>query len=114
MNIENISPKLLKNYDKNAKNKEKYLKDTVLTIPISQLSKYVLFVIFTALLNESGFKILFFKDYYYQPFGYSAFWLLSESHFAIHTFPEDNKTYIQLSSCNKQYYLYFKKKVRLC
>ena len=31
----------------------------------------------------------------------TALFLLSESHFAIHTFPEENTTYIELSSCIK-------------
>ena len=30
-----------------------------------------------------------------------------ESHFAIHTFPEENKTYIELSSCNEEKQIYF-------
>lgn len=31
-------------------------------------------------------------------------WLLAESHFAIHTFPEENKMYIEISSCVKMYF----------
>lgn len=50
-------------------------------------------------LKESGFGVLSFVEYTFEPQGYTALWLLSESHFAIHTFPEENKTYIELSSC---------------
>lgn len=47
-----------------------------------------------------NFNILNFVDHRFKPHGYTAIWLLSESHLAIHTFPEQNKSYIQLSSCN--------------
>lgn len=56
------------------------------------------------LLEDSGFGILSFMEYSFEPQGYTAIWLLSESHFAIHTFPEEGKSYIELSSCiEKQY-----------
>jgi S-adenosylmethionine decarboxylase len=59
---------------------------------------------YTELLKDSGFGILSFLEYNFEPQGYTALWLLSESHFAIHTFPEENKSYIELSSCiEKQY-----------
>jgi S-adenosylmethionine/arginine decarboxylase-like enzyme len=32
-------------------------------------------------------------------------YLLGESHFAIHTFPEHGKSYIELSSCNENMYI---------
>lgn len=54
---------------------------------------------FNEILVESGFGIRGFIDEKFEPFGYTALWLLSESHFAIHTFPECGKTYIELSSC---------------
>lgn len=60
--------------------------------------------IFEDLLIKSGFNIIGFMDKQFDPFGYTCLWLLSESHFAIHTFPEHNKTYIELSSCNKKFY----------
>jgi S-adenosylmethionine decarboxylase len=62
---------------------------------------------YSELLDLSGFEILNFHDHYFEPFGWSGLWLLGESHFAIHTFPEENKSYIELSSCNKEMYLYF-------
>lgn len=59
---------------------------------------------YNEVLKNSGFGILAFSEHYFKPQGYSAAWLLSESHFALHTFPEENKTYFELSSCvEKQY-----------
>jgi len=55
-------------------------------------------------LEKSGFHIVGFVEHYFFPQGYSALYLLTESHFAIHTFPEKNKTYIELSSCSKEFF----------
>lgn len=63
---------------------------------------------FDKLLVKSGFTILNYQSHNFTPIGYTGLWLLSESHFAIHTFPEDNKTYIELSSCNYDFYNVFK------
>ena len=59
---------------------------------------------FEELLLKSGFGILNFMEHYFEPQGFTAIWLLAESHFAIHTFPEEQKTYIELSSCNTEMY----------
>lgn len=48
---------------------------------------------------NSNFKILNFVEEFFQPFGYTALWLLGESHIAVHTFPENDCTYIEVSSC---------------
>lgn len=64
------------------------------------------------LLKESGFKILKTIHHHFQPYGYTALFLLSESHLAIHTFPEENKTYIELSSCVEKYYDNFKELIK--
>ncbi|MCG8700222.1 MAG: S-adenosylmethionine decarboxylase [Bacteroidales bacterium] len=53
------------------------------------------------ILEKSGFNVLNYVDHEYAPEGYTAVWLLSESHFAVHSFPEEDKTYIELSSCNE-------------
>jgi S-adenosylmethionine decarboxylase len=58
-------------------------------------------------LKSSGFGVLSFLEYSFEPQGYTAIWLLSESHFAIHTFPEEGKSYIELSSCIEEQYLKF-------
>ena len=55
--------------------------------------------ILTTHLQRAGFNILGFIDHQFDKFGYSAIWLLGESHLAIHTFPENNNAYIELSSC---------------
>lgn len=60
-------------------------------------------------LRESGFGVLSFVEYNFEPQGYTALWLLSESHFAIHTFPEEGKSYVELSSCIETQYLKFMK-----
>lgn len=55
-----------------------------------------------SLLKEVGFTIILFNEHHFPEQGYTCFWLLGESHLAIHTFPESNKSYIELSSCNKE------------
>ena len=51
-------------------------------------------------LTNAGFTILLFNEHHFPKQGYTCFWLLGESHLAIHTFPESGKSYIELSSCN--------------
>ncbi len=63
--------------------------------------------LFSQFLKQCGFNILDLAEHYFQPQGYTALWLLSESHFAVHTFPEFGKTYIELSSCNLEFYQQF-------
>ena len=53
-------------------------------------------------LLDADFTILSFQEHYFKPQGYSALWLLAESHLALHTFPEENITYYELSSCVKK------------
>lgn len=55
-------------------------------------------------LKKSGFRILNFVEHHFSPMGYTCLYLLGESHLAIHTFPEENKSYIELSSCNETYF----------
>lgn len=55
---------------------------------------------FTIALQQSGFTIIDFIEYEFPVKGYTCVWLLGESHLAIHTFPENHKSYIQISSCN--------------
>ena len=61
------------------------------------------------MLKEAGFKLLEFMEYHFKPYGYTAIWLLGESHFAVHTFPEEGKSYIELSSCNREDFYKFKR-----
>ena len=41
------------------------------------------------LIIGSGFTIIKFIDHIFEPHGYTALWLLAESHCALHTFPEE-------------------------
>lgn len=63
------------------------------------------------LLAEVGYTVLNFVEHHFSPQGYTCLWLLSESHLAVHTFPENNKTYVELSGCDKNKSKYFKKRV---
>jgi S-adenosylmethionine decarboxylase len=53
-------------------------------------------------LEKAGFQVLGKMDHHFQPAGYTAIWLLAESHLAVHTFPEENKSYVELSSCSQE------------
>lgn len=59
---------------------------------------------FDKVVREAGFHVLSCTDHHFTPQGYTALWLLSESHFAVHTFPEFGKSYIELSSCNLDFF----------
>lgn len=74
---------------------------------VSDCNPVTLKVDFEKMLIESGFGIINFIEHHFEPQGYTGLWLISESHFAIHTFPEENKTYIELSSCNSEMYKSF-------
>jgi S-adenosylmethionine/arginine decarboxylase-like enzyme len=52
------------------------------------------------LLKLSEFTIIQFVEHEFKPFGFTCVWLLAESHMAVHTFPEENRSYIELTSCN--------------
>jgi S-adenosylmethionine decarboxylase len=52
-------------------------------------------------LEEAGYGIVGFCEHAFQPQGYTAIWLLSESHLALHTYPEEGRSYIELSGCSK-------------
>lgn len=58
--------------------------------------------IFDGLLKSSGFTVLNFMEHHFDKQGYTCLWLLAESHLAVHTFPEEGKCYVELSSCNKE------------
>ncbi|HAN10211.1 MAG TPA: hypothetical protein DCP90_06325 [Clostridiales bacterium] len=50
------------------------------------------------MLEESKFLTSKFIEYKFQPEGHTAVWMLNGGHLAIHTFPDKDKTYVQLSS----------------
>lgn len=66
-----------------------------------------LFEYFDRLLLDADFEVINFVEHSFKPQGWTCLWLLGESHFAIHTFPEEEVTYIELSSCNERKHQYF-------
>lgn len=86
-------------------NKKKWIKCTI-------TDNKKISVFYKNCLLESKFKILGEVEYVFTPQGYTKLFLLAESHFAIHTFPEHKKIYIELSSCNKQKYKDFVKIIK--
>jgi len=75
---------------------------------INECNPEILKNTFQKKLKKSGFTIISFSEHHFEKKGYTCFWLLAESHLAIHTFPEENKTYVELSSCNDDKLRYFK------
>ena len=65
------------------------------------------------ILRRSGFTIIKKVEHFFDVQGYTGLWLLAESHFAIHTFPEDDKIYIEISSCVKKYFDEFVKEFEI-
>lgn len=69
---------------------------------IPECDPQTLYKTFFEILKKCEFTVLNDIEYYFKPFGYTAIFLIAESHLAIHTFPEEGKTYIELSSCNEE------------
>lgn len=51
------------------------------------------------LLSNAGFNVLGEASAMFDPYGYTCVWVLSESHLAVHTFPECSRTYVEITSC---------------
>ncbi len=62
----------------------------------------ILYNSLSRLLEMTGYHVLNHIEHHFPNGGYTCLWLLAESHLAAHTFIEDNKTYIELSGCNKE------------
>ncbi len=60
----------------------------------------ILFEFFQSQLENADFTILDVVQSHFPGGGYTATWILAESHLAIHTFKESGWTYIELTSCN--------------
>ncbi len=56
----------------------------------------------STILEQSGYTVLNFVEHHFEPQGYTSLWLLAESHLALHTFPENGRSYIELSGCRKE------------
>jgi S-adenosylmethionine/arginine decarboxylase-like enzyme len=52
-------------------------------------------------LDKAGFTVLNKVAHQFSPGGFTAVWVLAESHLAVHSFPEENKTYVEISSCSR-------------
>ncbi|MDO7846470.1 S-adenosylmethionine decarboxylase [Hymenobacter sp. M29] len=74
---------------------------------IPQASPSKLRPLFDALLAGATFSVLNFTEYHFRPYGWTALWLLGESHLAIHTFPDYGTAYVELSSCMLDKYVHF-------
>ena len=74
---------------------------------VKEVSPRQLKAYYYELLIQSGFNVLQVAEHHFNPHGYTALFLLSESHFAIHTFPEQGTSYIELSSCVEKQFLKF-------
>ena len=51
------------------------------------------------LLKEDNFGVVGVREISFKPYGYTLLVLLSESHLAIHTYPEYNSFYFNMYSC---------------
>lgn len=67
---------------------------------VSECNPKILKEKFQSYLEKVDFVILNCSDHHFPTQGYTAFWLLAESHLAIHTFPDKGSSYVELSSCN--------------
>lgn len=60
----------------------------------------------------SSFSIVGESDHNFYPQGYTKTFLLSESHCALHTWPEVNRTWLELASCNKEKLIQFSSHIK--
>lgn len=67
--------------------------------------------LFDKLLIDSGFTILNYVEHVFDNGAYTSLWLLAQSHLAIHTFPEEEKLYLELSSCDSELSRLFEKEM---
>lgn len=58
------------------------------------------------------FKVLGYQDHFFPVQGWTATWMLGESHCAIHTFPEEGRSYLDVTSCNKDSQFWAMEKIR--
>jgi S-adenosylmethionine decarboxylase len=87
-----------------------------MTAQINELSFWLaetddtkLFDFIERLLYDSEHEILQRTEHHFEPQGFTALWLLGESHCALHTFPEAGRSYIQLASCSLEKFKVFKR-----
>lgn len=71
---------------------------------VEETREKVLDTALDTLVRRAGFKVLDTLEHEFKPFGYTKLWLLAESHLAVHTFPEEGKAYVEISSCNVDFF----------
>ena len=79
-------------YDKLIYNKHFWFLETNSTMLVEIVDRCLLM---------AGFNVLKFNDHEFKPVGYTSFWLLAESHIALHTFPEHDVSYMEITCCNE-------------
>ena len=55
------------------------------------------------IVNHLRFNVVSQTGFQFQPIGYSYAYVLSESHFTIHTYPEYKSCYIDMFCCNPSF-----------
>ena len=68
---------------------------------INKVEPEILVPAMNDILKMADYHVLNFMDHNFTPQGHTSLWLLAESHLALHTFPEEQKAYIELSSCSE-------------
>jgi S-adenosylmethionine decarboxylase proenzyme len=63
------------------------------------LENNLLIELIKKILKKENFEILDFSSHDFEPHGFTALVLLSESHLAIHTYPEYSSLYFNMYSC---------------
>jgi len=69
---------------------------------VTDTNPTTLFESYMLALVAAGFIVENVIEKHFIPHGYTAIFLLAESHLALHTFPEHEQTYIELTSCVKE------------
>lgn len=78
---------------------------------IELIEPTILIEVFQSELEQAGFTILNFTSNEFPNNGFTAVWVLAESHLALHSFAESGWTYLELTSCNKTKSERFKKRI---
>jgi S-adenosylmethionine decarboxylase len=68
---------------------------------INLIDHHELIKFFNNELEIADFTILNLTQHTFPYNGFTAVWLLAESHLAIHTFTDSGWTFLELTSCNK-------------
>lgn len=77
----------------------------VYDIPTVQLLEYAVrgLPILDEIVHALNLHVVSQTGYQFQPVGYTHAYVLSESHFTIHTYPEHRSCYIDIFCCNPDF-----------